>query len=196
MALARAAPAHLHTKHWVQGIVSERDGQIEVRVTVFDAGGRPQEGAPIHGTTADAATLGFALGTEIVRATRPDLLPRFRPVGGLSNATVAALREFQRGEDAFQGDAWQTAERHYRAALALDSTLGYVRWRLALTQYWSRVGPGQPALRRLYHEHARELSELDRELLAAMIAPSGEPRFAAFDGAVQRFPSSATAPRT
>ena len=194
VALARAAPHRLQTRHWVQGVVSERAGKVEVRLTVFDAGGRPQEAAPVHGTTADPATLGFAVGAEIVRATRPDLLPKLRPVGGLSNATVAALREFQRGEDAFQGDAWHVAEDHYRRALALDSTLGYVRWRLTLAQYWSRVGPGQPALRRLYHEHARELSELDRELLAAMIAPSGEPRFAAFDGAVQRFPSSATAP--
>ena len=194
VALQRAAPAHLRTKHWVQGVVAERDGKVEVRVTVFDAAGHRQASAPLHGTTADPATLGFEIGSEIARSVRPDLLSKFRPVAGLSNATVGALREFQRGEDAFEQEAWQTAQRHYQQALTLDSTLDYVRWRLALAQYWTRVGPGQLALARLYRERASGLSELDRELLAAMVAPSGPARFAAFDSAVQRFPTSATAP--
>jgi len=194
VALQRAAPAHLRTKHWVQGVVAERDGKVEVRVTVFDAAGHRQASAPLHGTTADPATLGFEIGSEIARSVRPDLLSKFRPVAGLSNATVGALREFQRGEDAFEQEAWQTAQRHYQQALTLDSTLDYVRWRLALAQYWTRVGPGQVALAHLYRARASGLSELDRELLAAMVAPSGPVRFAAFDSAVQRFPTSATAP--
>jgi len=190
-ALARDAGPRLHAKYWATGDVVMRGDSLTVRARVFDARGVAQNAAPVSGSSHDPCDLGYRVAVELARIVAPGRASDLRP-GGCAGAGERAMAELFRGDDAFAHEAWGTAADHYARALAIDSSLAYARWKLAITEVWRRVvGAAAVDLPRLARDHAAELSDLDRSLLDAMLAPAGSARAAAYSEVIRRYPQDA-----
>jgi tRNA A-37 threonylcarbamoyl transferase component Bud32 len=179
--------------HWLaHGLLEHRSDSLRIRLVVYDSAGRKTPISEVRARASDLAALGDTLAVSLVRAIAPDLAESYRVVGDVGGVSLGALREFLRGEAAFQQDAWSLAERHFESALDLDSTFALAAWRLANVKRWRRL-PYDDDLRKLYDRRDARLRPLDRELIEALNEPSIRVRLARLDSVITRFPDDAYA---
>jgi serine/threonine-protein kinase len=179
--------------HWLaHGLLEHRSDSLRIRLTVYDSSGRKTPIPELRARASDLGALGDTLAVALVRAIAPHLAESYRVVGDVGGVSLGALREFLRGEAAFQQDAWSLAERHFESALDLDSTFALAAWRLANVKRWRRL-PYDDDLRKLYDRRDARLRPLDRELIEALNEPSIRIRLARLDSVITRFPDDAYA---
>jgi serine/threonine protein kinase/tetratricopeptide (TPR) repeat protein len=174
--------------HWLaHGLLEHQKDSLRVRLTVYDSAGRKTPIPEVRARASDLGALGDTLAVSLVKAIAPHLAESYRVVGDVGGVSLAAQREFLRGEAAFQQDAWSLAERHLESALELDSTFALAAWRLANVKRWRRL-PYEDDLRKLYDRRDARLRPLDRDLIAALNEPSLRLRLARLDSVIARFP--------
>lgn len=174
--------------HWLaHGVVGHRRDSLRVGLALYDSTGRKIPIPEVRVPKGDLGVLSDTIAVLLVRAIAPHLAASYRVVGDLGNVRLSTLREFLRGEAAFQQDAWASAERHYEAAIDLDSTFALAAWRLANLKRWRRLRPGTD-LPSLYDRPDGRLRPLDRALIAALREPELGARLARLDTVMARNP--------
>ena len=99
--------------HWLAyGLLEHRRDSLRIRLTIYDSAGRKTPIGELYTASSDLGALGDTLAVSLVRAIAPQLAPSYRLVGDVGGVSFAGVREFLRGEAAFQRDAWSLAERH------------------------------------------------------------------------------------
>ncbi len=185
-----AAARELHTRFIARGSVARVEGGFEARVLVLQPGaGDARPLITVRTIGDDHAALADALARELVRSLHPTVGEELRVSSTLSR-DVRALREFLAAEHAVQRNAWHSAERHYVAAIALDSTFALASWRLATVRRWlPRWTHGTTVdLATIHRDHLNQFSERDRMLLEVELMPLGAERLAGFERVARRFP--------
>jgi protein kinase-like protein len=174
--------------HWLAHGVLERQGDsLRARVTLYDADGRVTSLPEIRSHHSDLGALSDTLAVTLVRSIAPQLAGSYRVMGDLGDVHLPALRQFIRGDAAFQRDAWALAEQHFEAALALDSNFALAAWRLANVKHWRRL-TSDDDLRRLYQRPGARLRPLDALLIEALREPDLRTRLSKLELAISRFP--------
>jgi tetratricopeptide (TPR) repeat protein len=168
----------------------ERDGdRYRVVVELHDSSGavHPIASRSLEpGTEIDA---GFALAYEIVAHIEPRRAREFQgwPVRGHNSLAVDSLMA---GDRAFWRENWAAAERLYRAAIALDSTLGWAWWGLYNVERWRRGG-FDVDLHRVQALYPPDFHALDHLLIAADLQ-IGLPRLVGYEAAARAYPNHAS----
>ena len=181
-------------KYGVWGVVRPSRAGLEVQLYCLDAGGRTRLETVIRGNTADRMGLADTIRLRLMSTVSPHSKQLSRNLGGLAGVDPRAVPEFLFGEAASERDAWLTAEKHYRNALAIDSTFVLAAWRLANARRWMPLRPEPPhptGFLSLYRSHGGNLPVLDRLLIEAQFAPSGEDRLGLYQEALRRAPRDA-----
>ncbi|HKU61782.1 MAG TPA: protein kinase [Gemmatimonadales bacterium] len=179
----------LHVRWAAHGVVTRASGgMLRIRLALYDTGRRHQTLDEVLGPERDLAGLCDSLALRIVRAAAPRTDSLFEPMKGLGRVPLPALKEFLQGEVAFAQDAWTLAQHHYELAFALDSTFALAAWRIANVKRWRRL-PYDDDLRTLYRDHAEQLRPTDRDLVAALLEPDLDVRFARLDSVIARVPT-------
>jgi len=174
--------------HWLaHGAISLRRDSLLVALTLYDSTGRKIPIPEVRVPKGDLGVLSDSLAVLLVRAIAPHLAGSYRVVGDLGSVRLSTLREFLRGEEAFQQDAWARAERHYEAAVDLDSTFALAAWRLGNLKRWRRLRSNTDLLS-LYDRPDARLRPLDRALIEALSEPELGARLARLDTVMARNP--------
>ena len=176
----------MHAHFGVWALVRPVGAEIEVQVYVRNDRGEPLVQTVIQGDSAHQLELGDRIGALIIGAISKDLPPTYRRGTALGRVRREAALEFLEGEAAAERDAWLPAEAHYAEALRRDSTFILAAWRLGNARRWmpSRpTPPFPPGFRALFEARRNDLPEVDRRLVEAQFAPSGLPRFEAYEAA-------------
>lgn len=180
----------LNAKYYVKGAVVQRGDLLEARISVFESGDRLLATIRATGRASATAQLGDSIALQLLRRVHPRFAGSFGAAAPVSTRNVAALREFLLGEQFFHQGGWLPADRHYRAAVAQDSTFLLAWWRLLNVWRWlpTVVSDPQLDLEGLYRAHGETLSELDRMLIEAQLTPAGPARLVKLEAATRRFP--------
>lgn len=174
--------------HWLaHGAINRRRDSLVVDLTLYDSGGRKIAIPEVRVPRGDLGVLSDSLAVVLVRTIAPQLAGSYRVVGDLGRVRLSTLREFLRGEAAFQQDAWASAERHYEAAVDLDSGFALAAWRLANLKRWRRLRANTDLLS-LYDRPDARLRPLDRALIEALHEPDLGRRLARLDSVIARNP--------
>jgi hypothetical protein len=174
--------------HWlVHGTLSRRRDSLVAGLTLYDTGGRRIAIPEVRVPRGDLGVLSDSLAVLLVRTIAPHLATSYRVVGDLGGVRLSTLREFLRGEAAFQQDAWASAERHYQAAVDLDTTFAVAAWRLANLKRWRRLR-SDTDLPAQYDRLDARLRPLDRALIEALREPELGVRLARLDTVIARNP--------
>lgn len=191
---ARAAAAALRAQSVARCLTIERaPDELEVRLQLVQEDGTESTLRAVRGpTTASSYVLGDSIAIEVLGAVLPDHAVSRDALPTLSGHDVQAVRAFLLGEDAFLRNDMAEAERRYRQAALVDSTLVIARWRLADARRWLGEPPGVD-FQELRDLHAEGLSPVDRLLLEAALVPPGPAQFATYEEALRRFPHDAYA---
>jgi tetratricopeptide (TPR) repeat protein len=173
---------------WVaQGAINRRRDSLLVNLTLYDSMGRKIAIPEVRVLRGDLGLLSDSLALLLVRTIAPHLAGSYRVVGDLGGVRLSTLREFLRGEAAFQQDAWANAESHYQAAVDLDSSFALAAWRLANLRRWRRLHTDTDLLA-LYDRPDARLRPLDRALIEALREPELGVRLARLDTVIARNP--------
>lgn len=183
---AGAAFDELNTERYTEGTIETFGDSLVATVQVTSRRGELFRTAPVRGRVADLGGVACRLGLEILRALKPAAL-NYDCVPNLEGTPAGAVRLFLSGEDAFRRQAWHRAESLYAAALAVDSSFAWARWRLINARRWLR-NPTEAELARLASEQGEELPEIDRMLLEAWLTPLGPERLRVYREIVERYP--------
>ncbi len=191
---ARAAAAALRAQVVARCLTVERGpDELEVRLQLVQEDGTESLLRAVRGpATASSYVLGDSIAIEVLGAVLPDHTVSREAIPTLSGHDVQAVRAFLLGEDAFLQNDRARAEAAYLRAARADPTLVIARWRLADVRRWLGKPPGID-FRELRDRHAAALSQVDRLLLEAALAPPGPPQFEAYEEALRRFPHDAYA---
>jgi tetratricopeptide (TPR) repeat protein len=174
--------------HWVaHGAINRRRDSLLVDLTLYDSLGRKIAIPEVKVPRGDLGLLSDSLALLLVRTIAPHLAGSYRVVGDLGGVRLSTLREFLRGEAAFQQDAWANAESHYQAAVDLDSSFALAAWRLANLRRWRRL-QSDTNLLALYDRPDARLRPLDRALIEALSEPELGVRLARLDSLIARNP--------
>jgi tetratricopeptide (TPR) repeat protein len=176
------------SRYGAWAVVRPRGERLEVQLRVVDATGEPALERTVTGPADDRAALGDSVAGVITRALFSGLVRGQRKDDLLSQVAPEAVNQFLLGEEAFARDAWLTAERHYLRAFELDSTFVLAGWRLGNARRWlpqRTEPPYPPGLLQLFQDFREMLPLVDRHLIEAQFQPSGAPRFAEYEKALQ-----------
>jgi hypothetical protein len=132
---------------------------------------------------------GHTVAYHVVRDLEPRRASEY--VGSpLRNRNKAAVDSLMAGDWAFWRENWAAAELRYRAAIALDSTLGWAWWGLYNVERWRRGG-FDVDLRRAQALYPPGFRALDRLLIAADLEV-GPGRLAGYEAAIAAYPHDAS----
>jgi hypothetical protein len=182
----------LRVRWLAHGLLEHRNDSLLIRLTVYDSAGRKLPIPEVRARPSELGAIADTLAVSVVRAIAPELARSYRVVGEVGGVGLGSVREFLRGEAAFQQDAWSLAERHFESALNLDSSFALAAWRLANVKRWRRL-PYEDDLRKLYQRQDARLPPLDRELIGALSEPEIRARLTRLDDVTARYPNDAYA---
>jgi tetratricopeptide (TPR) repeat protein len=187
------AARELKAAYYVVGRVLPGPASSTVELTIRDSAGRAVTITPIRvaGTADDMPSWGRDAADSIAARIFPQFAQEFRELGGRAVGDAKAYEEYFRGEEAFQRDAYEDAERYYLAALARDSGFVEASLRLAIVRRFRRV-PFEADLKHLYERSAYDLPPQHRLLIEALLEPDLTLRFQRYREAVTAFPRDAT----
>jgi serine/threonine protein kinase len=187
------AARELMAAHYVVGRIVPAAGSATLELTIRDSTGKAVNVTPIRvgGDLEDMHAWGGATADSIVTRIFPRFAEEFRDLGQHASADARAYEEYFKGEDAFQRDAYEVAERHYVRALERDSRFVEAALRLAIVRRFRRV-PFEADLKALYERSASDLPPQHRLLIEALLEPDLSRRFGLYRAAVAAFPRDAT----
>jgi serine/threonine protein kinase len=187
------AARELMAKHYVVGRVVATTGSARLELTIRDSTGKAVNITPIRvaGTLGDMPAWGGAAAESIVTRIFPGFAEEFKELGRHASANSRAYDDYFKGEDAFQRDAYEEAERHYVRALDHDPRFVEAALRLAIVRRFRRV-PFEADLKALYERLAFDLPPQHRLLIQALLEPDLTRRFLLYRAAVAAFPRDAT----
>lgn len=177
---ASAAPRDPPARHRAGGTLLSQGDSFVLLLAITDARGAPVASARVAGSGSDLCGFGGQVAVRTIQALRPDLLPAAqvpRPP-----ASVVALNYWLDGAAAFREGRWREAEAQFSAAVGADSGFLLAQWQLWNVQRWRRASRSVD-LRALLARRD-ELGPVDRQLVAAELAPFGEPRLRAYQAAL------------
>jgi hypothetical protein len=184
----------LRARRCARGWLRRTAAGVEWRMSLLNEDGRVADALPDQQSAGeDALVLAADQATRwLVTRLLPELEGTYRSTEGLS-ANPDALRAYLRGEHAFYRDLPEDAERHYTAALELDSTFALARWRLVNAWRWlpGRTPDLGPHLARLAAAGPGRLGPLDSLLLRARMQPAIGARLDAYRAAAESFEDDA-----
>jgi tetratricopeptide (TPR) repeat protein len=166
----------------------EGDGYRAV-VELHEPGGSPRPVASQPFQAGWEMDAGYTLAYHLVRDVEPRRVFAFAG-SPLRDRNKAAVDSLMAGDWAFWRENWAAAERLYRAAIALDTTLGWAWWGLYNVQRWRRGG-FDVDLRRVQALYRSDFRALDPLLIAADLA-SGPARLAGYEAAARAYPHHAS----
>lgn len=146
VSLARSQRAGLALHGVITRIGSD---SIRLGATLLDASSesvvadREMTGARDHLIPlADSVVLGLLLDLSTSRH-----IGIMRPSGSIRSRSPAAVRAFLRGDQAYRRAVWDSAQRYYEQAVALDTTFALAIRQLGRLEAWRRsiIGVGMPA---------------------------------------------------
>jgi serine/threonine protein kinase/tetratricopeptide (TPR) repeat protein len=184
--LAGRRPPPVRVTRRLVGTVAEHRESLVVRLAVLDTLGQPVHTKLVSGGVRDKVDLADNIAFWVLQRIHPELEEEYQPDSTLRGRNVAALDEFLKGEEAFREDGWSEAERHFQDALRLDTTFARAAWRLSNAQRWRRIASTVDLRARLAGKW-RYLKPLDSLLVAAELAPHGEPRYRIYEVALKRY---------
>jgi hypothetical protein len=119
-------------------LIKSGKDSVRLRASLLDvAGGASIGEVEVQGDTLSidrlADSLAVGLLTQLGR-TRPVGAVRNAPLGGVS---LAAIKEFLRGEQMYRKRNWDSSLVHYARAVALDTTFALAHRRMALVLSWT-----------------------------------------------------------
>ncbi|HET7040161.1 MAG TPA: hypothetical protein VFH97_09745, partial [Gemmatimonadales bacterium] len=185
-----AAFDELRAERIVWGRLDRQGDQYLAQVTVRQRGdtARIVLDQPIAVHAIRDAT--FNLAYHVVDHIEPALARAFQGAESFRGEhDPRAVDSLMAGDRAFWQEDWGTAERLYRAAIALDSSLGRAWWWLYNTERWRRGGYDVD-LRRVQQLHSAGFRPIDRRLIAADLK-SGFERLAEYREAARLYPNQA-----
>jgi DNA-binding SARP family transcriptional activator/TolB-like protein len=195
-ARAPAVGRRFDARLYVVGSVVEAGGRLRVTAELFDAAeGRDAAArSTAEGGTDEIFRLVDRVSAGLLAQRLDGPTAHRLRLAASTTESVAALKEYLRGEAAVREGRFETAVGLYRRAVELDSTFALARYRLAvLTAIWEFVPPwnlpeqeAEAALR-----HAARLPTRERMLLEAFAAHArGEVRaFRLYRDIVSRYPN-------
>jgi hypothetical protein len=183
---AAVAFDELNAESFTEGTIETFGDSLVATVQVISRRGEVFRAAPVPGRIANLQGVACRLGLEILRALKPAALD-YECIPLPEGTPAGAVRLFLAGEDAFRRQGWERAESLYAAALAIDSSFAWARWRWINARRWLRY-PTDPDLARLAQEQGDALPEIDRMLLEAWLTPLGPERLRVYRDIVRRYP--------
>ena len=122
----------------VLGSIVATGTQVRLSADLYGADGknlaRAQEDGSSDSVLALVDSLSLRLVREIWQSNEP--VPSVR-VSGLTTGSLAAMREYLVGEQAYRRSTWDSAAAAFTRAIALDSTFALAHYRLATTVGWA-----------------------------------------------------------
>lgn len=187
------AAHELHAGHYVVGRIVSSVGAPLLELTIRDSGGRALNLTPlrVEGSVEDMPAWGRRAADSIATRAFPALAGEFRELGRYGSPDTRAYEEYFKGEEAFQRDAYEEAERDYVAALERDPHFVEASLRLAIVRRFRRI-PFEADLKALYERSVADLPEQHRLLIEALLAPDLTERFDRYRAAVRAFARDAT----
>ena len=187
------AARELMTAHYVVGRIVPGPGATTLELTIRDSAGRALNISPIRvwGTSEDMPSWGRDVADSIAARIFPQFADEFRELGRHAMADAKAYEEYFTGEEAFQRDAYEEAERYYLRALGRDSGFVEASLRLAIVRRFRRI-PFEADLKALYERSAYDLPPQHRRLIEALLEPDLTRRFESYRAMVAAFPRDAT----
>ncbi|MDX1673614.1 MAG: protein kinase [Longimicrobiales bacterium] len=182
---ADATPPWVRSTFYARGLLVPRTDRMELRLIVEDSVGERLPERTVTGRLDDPWSMADSIAMELVWAVQPRLASAYRGLEERTTSSFPALREFLLGEHAFQRNAWSSAERHYRQALANDSAFAVAEWRLWNVWRWKLTGEEVVDLEELYRTHGSDLGTVDRALLAAVAQGPGAVRIRGLEAAAE-----------
>lgn len=144
------------------GSVVGRGPGVRISADVYEvASGERRGPVQVEGTADSMMRLVDRLSIEILRA---GLLPEAldlpqMDLSRITTSSLAALRAYLEGEQAYRRSRWTEASEHFRRALERDSAFALAAYRLALSQIWTGTGSYPLAL-----EYSRRAARLSSRL--------------------------------
>jgi serine/threonine protein kinase len=183
----------LKAAHYVVGRIVPGPGAATLELTIRDSAGSALNITPIRvwGTSEDMPSWGRDAADSIATRIFPRFADEFRELGRHAMADAKAYEEYFRGEEAFQRDAYEEAERYYLRALDRDSGFVEASLRLAIVRRFRRF-PFEADLKTLYERSAHDLPPQHRLLIEALLEPDLTRRFERYRSVVAEFPRDAT----
>lgn len=184
--LGSRAARHFGATHFVLGSVIGTPGRMDLRATLYDAGGSVR--AVATGAAADDGDLAPVVDTltrQLIASLIPSGVERLTRLAVSTSASLPALRAYIEGEARVRAGDHNGAVEAYRRATVGDSTFALAWYRLAV----SLENTLQPNLARdaaaQAVRHSHRLPERDRLLLEGWSAYAAG-RADAADGAYRR----------
>lgn len=185
--LPTSAFRELGTEHIVWGTVEARGGDTIISLIVQDRSGKKQAVTipKLQNLNETGQRLGFGV-VDLIDPQNPD---GFR--GSSLSPIESALSAFLDGERAFLGNLFSLAAKRYRLALNLDTNFARAEWKLSNTHRWTLTGAPHPDVNlvRLLEQKAELLTEKERMLIEAQLAPNEQKRLSVYRDAIDRFPN-------
>jgi serine/threonine protein kinase len=187
------APHELHAVYVAVGRLAGPGGQPVLELTIRDSSGKALNPTPMRvpGQPDDLPAWSQQVADSIVLRAFPEFAARFKELSRRTSADTRAYDEYFKGEDAFQRDAYEEADRYYHRALERDPGFVEAALRLAIVRRFRRV-PFEADLKALYDASGNELPEQHRQLIEALLEPDLDRRFERYRRAVQAFPTDPT----
>ncbi len=158
----------------------------EVRLSVFDSLSIPVPVSPIRVASPNFQELSDSIGLRLAKI----LLQRELPDVPRLTSNLEALRWFIDGLVAFEQGRWSSAVDYYEEAIAIDSSFVLAWWHLANAWRWvGETGPYDADYRALLDLNGDDLSPVDRQLMAAQLAPRAQ-RLSMYEEAYEHNPAS------
>jgi serine/threonine protein kinase len=182
------APAGLNAAHVVAGVMMSQGSEPVLEVRIYERGGSVSHRFTVQARAANLAVWSQMVADSIVLKVFPEQWHAYSPLRRHLVANRLVYKHYFAGEDLFQRDAYNLAERQYDSALVADSTFVPAIWRLAIVHRFQRV-PFEDDLRELFRRYPGELSEQNRALIQALLEPNLARRFEVYRQTVSRYPA-------
>jgi tRNA A-37 threonylcarbamoyl transferase component Bud32/tetratricopeptide (TPR) repeat protein len=191
--LPSVAWSELHARQIAWSRMEHSGDSVRITLEVRYPDGHMSPGGVIRGsgTVEQAWDLGYNVAHAVVEVIAPSHAKDFVgwPIKGKSAIVLDTLMA---GDRAFWNENWSAAERFYRRAVQLDSSLAQAWWGLYNVLRWSRVASPTDSvdLKAVLARYGGDLPSRDLLLMQADTA-MGRPRVAGYLRVIEEFPYDA-----
>ncbi|MEW5929737.1 MAG: BTAD domain-containing putative transcriptional regulator [Gemmatimonadota bacterium] len=153
---------------YVLGSVVAGGGRVQLRASLYEAGGEPAAQATVEGSADELFTLVDRLAARLLAERERGPGARLDALAARTTTSLPALKAYLRGQAALRSGEYDEAVAAFGRAVAEDSAFALAWYRLSVAEDFQvgRVGTAARQARR----HAGRLGSYDRLLLDAWLA--------------------------